>query len=259
MQTSVFRTKTATLEGRFSAYVRLRARCFKVESVNKAGILPAPLETFVTFVYENGTTQKVPVGQVVWAGPIHARNAKEVEELGDQVLVIAIQTGQNNTDVEVSYGNEFLHPSVTSPPLAPSIGVTDPATALWLPAIAGSVSAINTGVQQLRGGTWNGLFGTVAGAVLVNADLGVTGGKFVNWGLQVIQTGNVTSWTVDLFMSQDGANFTPTAVLSHSKVSPGNMEMIWTTAPKICRAYKLVLTAITLGAGTGVTAYVSGI
>jgi hypothetical protein len=73
------------------------------------------------------------------------------------------------------------------------------------------------------------------------------------FGLQVKQTGTVTSWTVDLQVSLDGTNYV--TVMSHTKAGDGDGAIIWTGAePRPALYFRSNCSALTLGgggAGTG--------
>lgn len=78
-----------------------------------------------------------------------------------------------------------------------------------------------------------------------------------HFGLQVKQTGTVTSWTVVLEASLDGTNYWP--VLSHTKAGESDGGIVWTGAGYFPALYfRSRCTALTLGGGTNVIATIVG-
>lgn len=72
------------------------------------------------------------------------------------------------------------------------------------------------------------------------------------YGLQVTQTGTVTSWTVELQVSLDGVTYT--TILSHTKAGDTDGITVWAPQPIPGRFFRTKCTAITLGGGTNVVA-----
>ncbi len=83
----------------------------------------------------------------------------------------------------------------------------------------------------------------------------VTANPVKYFGLQVIQTGTVTSWTVVLEGSLDGATWT--TILTHSSTIGST---VWQAAPanNPVRYFRSRCSALSLGAGTNVIAYILG-
>jgi hypothetical protein len=79
-----------------------------------------------------------------------------------------------------------------------------------------------------------------------------------SFGLQVKQTGTVTSWTVLLEISLDGTNYVE--ILRHTKVDDGDGAYSGTGTTKFPALYcRSRCEAVTLGAGTNAIATIIGI
>jgi len=80
----------------------------------------------------------------------------------------------------------------------------------------------------------------------------ITGDKKV-FGLQVLKTGAVTSWTVTLEGGLDGTNFT--TLLTHTDVTPGDTKLIWNAAGVLTPVtnVRVNVTALVLGGGTSIS------
>ena len=78
-----------------------------------------------------------------------------------------------------------------------------------------------------------------------------------NFGLQVVETATVTSWTVVLQASLDGVNYA--TVLTHTKADYLSGGVIWSGANLYPALYfRSACTAITLDGGTNVIATIIG-
>lgn len=90
----------------------------------------------------------------------------------------------------------------------------------------------------------------------VGASVDVSNYPMKHFGLQVTQTGTVTSWTVTLEGSLDGTTWT--TIMSHTKSGDGDGVTVWTPQPIPCRFFRSNCTALTLGGGTNVVARILG-
>jgi hypothetical protein len=116
-----------------------------------------------------------------------------------------------------------------------------------------SASQFQQGVHML-GPSRSDTFTTTANGTAVNvADVPV--GHF---GLQVKQTGTVTSWTVVLEVSLDGTNYA--TVLTHTKTDNGDGAIAFSGPNKYpALHFRARCSAITLGGGTNVVATIVGL
>ncbi len=85
----------------------------------------------------------------------------------------------------------------------------------------------------------------------------VIGQPMKYWTLLVYQTGTVTSWTVDLQVSIDGNAGHWTTILTHTKVANGDGQLV-SSSPFLATSFKVVCSALTLGVGTNIKAYMIG-
>lgn len=88
----------------------------------------------------------------------------------------------------------------------------------------------------------------------VTVDVNQQGMKY--FSIQVAKTGNVTSWTVVLEVSLDGTNFR--TILTHDSVGDGDLAINFTATPYPALYFRSRCSAISLGAGTKVTATIVG-
>jgi len=95
--------------------------------------------------------------------------------------------------------------------------------------------------------------GTGDGTAVNSADLGVK-----HYSLQVVATGAVSAWTVNLQVSLDGTNYV--TILTHTQAANGTGAVVFSGANVYPALYfRTNCSAITLGGGTNVIAYVVGV
>lgn len=70
------------------------------------------------------------------------------------------------------------------------------------------------------------------------------------FGIMVVPTGGVTSWTVVIEGGLDGVSFT--TLVSHTNVTPGSAKLIWLSNASPVLKYRANCTALVLGGGTNV-------
>lgn len=100
--------------------------------------------------------------------------------------------------------------------------------------------------------TRSDVFTTTTNGTIVN----VSASPVKYFALQVNQTGTITSWTVVLEVSLDGTNFT--TILTHTNILGDGMTVYIGTLTASSLYFRSRCSAITLGAGTNVTAIILG-
>lgn len=122
----------------------------------------------------------------------------------------------------------------------------------------GGKQAIQVDVVKTVGGGGPGGSGILTGSqqntfITTGAGTAIDGSSSSQWkyySLSVKQTGVVTSWSVDIEISND--NVTYTVLSTHTKASNGNGKILCITAPALADYVRVNVTALTLGAGTNI-------
>jgi hypothetical protein len=130
---------------------------------------------------------------------------------------------------------------------------TDDISSVHYQRIKRSVGADGSATDYLDKSSRSDTYTAAANGTTV--DVSAQGMK--RFGLQVKQTGTVSSWTVLLEVSLDGTNFV--TVLTHTKADDGDGAIAFTGANLYPALYfRSRCSAITLGGGTNVIATIVG-